>query len=129
MIKIDFSAFDNLIDQLPSALHKALEKSAHQLAEEESQRTKGQLSKSFEVKSSGSGFEVTSNKHYAEFIENGRPGFSASPGKTLRFVINGEVLFRKSVGPAPAQPFVEESKKAINQQIETIFHQEISKIS
>lgn len=46
---------------------------------------------------------------YAPAVENGRRGFSAGPGKMLRFTIGGQVLYRKSVGPAAARPFIRPS--------------------
>lgn len=44
---------------------------------------------------------------YSRSLEWGRRGFSAIRAKALRFVINGEIIFRKSVGPAPAQHILE----------------------
>jgi hypothetical protein len=46
---------------------------------------------------------------YAKHVEFGRRGFSAGPGKMLRFTINGQTLYRKSVGPAAARPFIRPS--------------------
>lgn len=46
---------------------------------------------------------------YAPPVEFGRRGFSAGPGKVLRFVVGGQVLYRKSVGPAAARPFIRPS--------------------
>lgn len=46
---------------------------------------------------------------YARPVEFGRRGFSAGPGKMLRFTIGGKVLYRKSVGPAAARPFMRPS--------------------
>ena len=127
---IDISALDVLIIELPKAINNAMNLSAQSIASEESERTKGELAKSFKPKKeSNNSFLIESTKPYAEFIENGRDGFSAKPGKTLRFVVNGHVIFRKSVGPAKAQPFVENSLKSATQDIQTIFHEEISKVA
>jgi len=59
--------------------------------------------------SSGSTFSITANAPYASFVENGRPGFSAKNAKCLRFVINGEVIFAKHVGPQKATHFMQNS--------------------
>lgn len=40
---------------------------------------------------------------YATTLEYGRKGFSVVKAKALRFEIGGQVFFRHSVGPAPAQ--------------------------
>jgi hypothetical protein len=46
---------------------------------------------------------------YPVAVEKGRRGFSARRGRYLRFVINGRVIFARSVGPARAQPFMRPS--------------------
>ena len=50
-------------------------------------------------------YTVVANKHYASYVEEGRPGFSAKNAKALRFRVNGTWIFRKSVGPAAPRPF------------------------
>jgi phage gpG-like protein len=49
---------------------------------------------------------VGTNIPYAKWVHNGRGPITAGPGKMLRFKIGGTVLFRKSVGPAKANPFM-----------------------
>jgi phage gpG-like protein len=49
---------------------------------------------------------VGTNVPYAKWVHNGRGPITAGPGKMLRFEIGGTVLFRKSVGPAKANPFM-----------------------
>jgi hypothetical protein len=51
--------------------------------------------------------EVTSHAPYGAFVENGRGPVYAKPGGALRFVVNGQVIFRKSVGPAAPRPYME----------------------
>ena len=46
---------------------------------------------------------------YARPVEEGRRGFSAGPGRMLRFTVGGQVLYRKSVGPAAPRPFIRPS--------------------
>lgn len=49
---------------------------------------------------------VGTNVPYAKWVHNGRGPITAGPGKMLRFEIGGTVFFRKSVGPAKANPFM-----------------------
>lgn len=44
---------------------------------------------------------------HADWVNNGRGPIVAKNAKALRFEIDGEIIFRKSVGPAPAQHFAE----------------------
>lgn len=43
---------------------------------------------------------------YPYVIEHGRGPIEAAPGKVLAFEIDGQMVFRKRVGPAAAQPFM-----------------------
>jgi len=116
---------DKYIASFKIRINSALNQSAKIIAEEEAKRTKGKLAKSFESKNNSgvSGRDVVSKKDYATYIENGRPGIVAAPGKILRFTLsNGQTLFRKSVGPAKAQPFVEQSKQAAISRIQEVFN-------
>lgn len=45
-------------------------------------------------------------RKYASFVENGRGPVVAKNGKALRFVIGGQVFFRRSVKAASALPFM-----------------------
>ena len=62
-----------------------------------------------------------SQAKYADAVLEGRKGIKAKKGKALRFVINGQVIFRRSVGPAKANPFVDRAattmKGEINQRV------------
>ncbi len=49
---------------------------------------------------------VGTNVPYARIVEEGRGAIVAGPGRVLRFVINGEVFYRKRVGPAKARPYL-----------------------
>lgn len=46
------------------------------------------------------GVLVGSELPYARIAHDGRGPVRAKPGKTLRFRVGGQVIFRKSVGPA-----------------------------
>lgn len=50
--------------------------------------------------------ELAALKSYASFVEEGRGPVVASPGKVLRFEIDGEVFYRKRVRAAKARPFL-----------------------
>lgn len=67
---------------------------------------------------------------YAEAVEKGRRGFSASPGKVLAFKPKGssQVIFRKSVGPAKAQPFMEPGREAAESRMDAEFSGAIQRI-
>lgn len=43
---------------------------------------------------------------HSRIVHEGRGPIVAGPGRMLRFEINGQVLFRKRVGPAKANPFM-----------------------
>lgn len=134
MIEIQFdisdllSELDNMIDGLPDATDKALQECGELVAVEESKRTKGQLSKSFYTYKDGEAQIVDSHKDYAQYLEYGRGPVQAINAKALRFVINGQVLFRKSVGPMKAQPFVKDSLQAATGKFGNIFDKHIKKL-
>ncbi|MFC6825669.1 HK97 gp10 family phage protein [Halopelagius fulvigenes] len=48
---------------------------------------------------------IGTNVEYAPAVEFGRGPVTAD-GKALKFTVDGETIFRKSVGPAKAQPFL-----------------------
>lgn len=54
---------------------------------------------------------------YAGAVNFGRGPVVAKRAKALRFEVNGEIIFRKSVGPAPAQHFAEKGLQAAEPQI------------
>jgi len=119
---------DAYLKSYEKQVKRALNLAGKAVAQEESKRTKGQLSKSFITKNSGNFTqEIVNTKPYAYFIENGRGPVFAKNGHSLKFIINGQTLFRKSVGPAKPQPFVDASIKAAAQYMGDIFLQEISK--
>jgi len=50
---------------------------------------------------------VGSAAPYTKYVVRGRGPVVARPGKVLRFTIGGTVLFRKRVGPAKANNFID----------------------
>lgn len=53
--------------------------------------------------------EWGTNVPYAKYVEEGRGPVVATRARALRFTIGGRVLFRASVGPAAARPFLRPS--------------------
>lgn len=101
------SELDDLADRLDAVVQQALDEAAEEAVKYAASLTKGELAASVQFRRNGSfGREIFSDKPYAEFVENGRPGFSAKNAKALRFEINGQVFFRKSVGPQAPKPFI-----------------------
>ncbi len=122
------SELDTLIEGLPSAVDQALEECGQTVAHEESKRTKGKLSESFYTYKDGKNQIIDSTKEYAQYIEFGRGPVTAVNAKALRFIIGGEVIFRKSVGPMQAQPFVHDSLMAAETLFTNIFDKHIQKL-
>lgn len=58
---------------------------------------------------------------YALPVERGRRGFSAGPGKMLRFEIGGKVLYRKRVGPAKGHFMFRKAEIRIRPMVKTEF--------
>jgi hypothetical protein len=52
------------------------------------------------------GFSVAPSVDYAKYHQRGRGPVHAQPGKSLRFMVGGRAVFRKSVGPAPARKMI-----------------------
>lgn len=61
------------------------------------------LSASRKIRRLTNGAEIEYPPQSANWTDAGRRGFSVKRAKALRFVIGGQVIFRKSVGPARAQ--------------------------
>lgn len=100
-------AIDDLIAGLEGAVQEALDSVATKAVEVARKRSRGDLAASIRVRNVGRfGREIVSDAPYAGFVENGRPGFSAAPGKMLHFVIGGRDVFVRSVGPAKPHPFM-----------------------
>ena len=51
------------------------------------------------------GYKLTNDAPYLPFVLRGRGPVTATRAKALRFVIGGQVFFRKSVGPAAPNRF------------------------
>lgn len=135
MIDISFNMsdllalLDDIVVGLPNAVDEALAQCGQIVATEEAKRTKGELSKSFYTYNDGNGTQIVdSSKDYAQYLEYGRGPITAIKAKALRFVINGEVIFRKSVGPMKAQPYVNASIIVSQSQFNLIFQRRLNKL-
>jgi len=117
---------DNLLDGLSQAIDDALWECGELVAKEEEKRTKGKLSQSFYTYRDGDTQVIDNSKEYAQYVEYGRGPVRAINAKALRFVIDGKVLFRKSVGPMKAQPFVNESIRAASPKFKSIYEKHIN---
>lgn len=129
-LKFDYSDLlsdlNGMINGLNSAVDMALQEAGEVVAQEESKRNKGELSKSFYTYRDGDNQIIDSKKDYAQYIEYGRGPVRAINAKVLRFVIGGEVIFRKSVGPAKAQPYIRDSLNAAEGKFVSIFEKHIN---
>lgn len=119
---------DHLINGLPQAVNEALTECGQAVIAEEVSRTKGKLAQSFYTYKEGDTQVIDNKKDYAQYVEKGRGPITAVSAKALRFVINGEVLFRKSVGPMKAQPFVKDSLNSAKSNFVNIFEKHINKL-
>lgn len=79
---------------------------ARQLVTKRTGETARQISPTVRVIGLGVEGTVTSRAPWSRWLEEGRGGFSAKHAKALRFEVGGKVIFRKSVGPAAARPFM-----------------------
>lgn len=76
-----------------------------------------------EDKWGGSGeivYRVVTDKNYAVHVEFGRGPVEAQEAEALRFVIDGEVVFAKSVGPAEPQPFMRPALREAERNLATL---------
>jgi len=117
-----------LISGLGDAVEQALDEAAEQAAEVARGLTKGALAKDIKVNKRGKfGREIVVDSDYAEFVENGRPGFSAK-GRVLHFTINGQDIFTRSVGPAKARPFMAPAAKSLEANAQKILEKALRNI-
>lgn len=124
---MDLSGLDDIITGLDEAVEEALDEAAeHALAVAKS-HTKGELASSLRIRRTKGSREITTEKPYAEFVEAGHGPIEAK-GKALRFVANGQVIFRKSVGPVQPHPFIEPAQADLEQQAAAIFEKKLGNL-
>ena len=96
--------------EIDRAVDRGVEQTAEQISDDASRLAPvdtGRLANSLRTERRGSGeWAVIADTDYAKAIEYGRGPVVATEADALRFEIDGQVFFRKSVGPAPAQPFL-----------------------
>ncbi|MRG98214.1 HK97 gp10 family phage protein [Polyangium spumosum] len=112
MIQVDakdaIADLDRIIGGLDDAVADGLEDLAKLGAMEAKRlvpKKSGALQKSIDVERAGPKVSLVAGAEYAHWVEHGR-GPVVAKGKALRFVVNGETIFRKRVGPAAARPFM-----------------------
>lgn len=117
---------DRIINVELSTAGKRSGQHARDRANERIRHKSRKLANSAKVRTASSAQSVTTtvewkaiNKgfDYAVAVNFGRGPVVAKRAKALRFEVNGEIIFRKSVGPAPAQHFAEKGLQAAEPQI------------
>lgn len=133
MLKVDTSktvsaldAIINKLDNFHDNVLKDITKLGRQVAQ---QKSKGSLSKSIKVEDKDSNQkQLLAPKPYATYVENGRPGIRTQGKGVLRFVINGQVFYRKSVGPAKPRPFMKPAGLSMKEHAAKIIQNNWNKI-
>jgi len=84
--------------------------------------TSGDLAGNYQTEESASAagvsYRIYNLTPYLKFVLKGRPEVFAISAKALRFVINGQVIFRKSVGAAEANDFPARVRRAMQGDID-----------
>lgn len=78
----------------------------------------GRLRKAYQVSSfyaaTQSEYTIRNTTPYLRWVLNGRGAVTVKRAKALRFVINGQVFFRRMVGPAEPNRFDERARQAMD---------------
>jgi hypothetical protein len=125
-LDIDLSAFDDILhlfeDKVEHFAKRIMDDVDLNIKESTDFKGQGRLRKEiFKQQISAGNLKVTANADYASLVENGRPGFSVKNAKVLRFVINGQVIFCKKVGPARATHFLENAVNKTESELQAIW--------
>ncbi len=114
---------DKLIANLSqSKLNEAMNKAGEELVRIVKEEAPGGLKETIHYRRRGNlTVEVFSSASYAIFVEKGRNGFTAKNAKSLRFEIDGHVVFCKKVGPTKANPFMARAKARITGKFKDLF--------
>lgn len=123
------NSLDKIIGNL-SAFEQNVLKDITKLGKQVAQsKTKGSLRRGIEVQNeSSTKKDLVADKPYATFVENGRGSIKAKNKKALRFVVNGKVVFAKSVGPAKPRPFMKPAGKSMREQAGKIIQDNWKKV-
>jgi hypothetical protein len=68
----------------------------------------------------GAEYRIANDADYLPFVLRGRGAVVAGPGKMLRFEIDGQVFFRKRVGPAKANPYPDRVRRVMQVRIDAM---------
>lgn len=63
-------------------------------------------------------YHITNRTPHVGYVLKGRGPVVARRGRALRFVIDGQVIFRRWVGPAAPNPFDERARRAMQGEID-----------
>jgi hypothetical protein len=124
---MDLSGLDDIITGLEDTVEEALDEAAEHALAVAKAHTKGELKASLRVKSTKGSREITTDKPYAEFVEQGR-GEVVAQGKALHFVANGKDIFVKRVGPAQAHPFMAPAEADLAENAGRILEEKLGKL-
>ena len=108
------AAIDKLIKGLDSAVLQGAVDVAYAGQKEARANSKGSLRRNVVVQRQNKQVKLAAKAPYSRFVEHGR-GPIAAKGKALRFEVGGKVLYRKSVGPAKARPFMAPARAVMNE--------------
>jgi HK97 gp10 family phage protein len=117
----------SMSDRAPEAADKGVEKTGRRVestASIKAPKDTGRLANSIHMQYRGlMQRAVVAATDYAKAVEFGRGPIVAEEGSALRFEIDGELLFRKSVSGAPPQPYMRpalrQHKRDLNEDMRT----------
>jgi hypothetical protein len=115
-----------VVDELDKAMTRsvlAVERSSKQLAPVKTGTLRRSLTHEVRAGAGGIVGVVGTNLPYARIVEEGRGPVVARNARVLRFVVNGQVIYRRSVGPAKGKPYLKPALVANRAKIEREFAQ------
>jgi len=120
----DQQLLDFVNNRFPQMMAQAVAQTAFVLwgnVKEEAPVDEGRLHGSFQITQMGTlSWAITSNAEYRWIVNNGRGEIIAKPGHTLRFEVGGQVIYRKRVRAAKANPFYDRAIAATEGEIPNI---------
>jgi hypothetical protein len=119
------AALDDRLVEAMETLALMIEGTAKRLVAVDTGRLKSSIASQVKQKGSTIIGYVGSNLSYAPTIEYGRGPIPADSGY-LRFTIEGEVFYRKSVDAAPAQPFLRPAVQSHKSDLERLSRKTIA---
>jgi len=112
--KKTLTSITRLISGLDRVVYSGMVKTANLGLRTARSKAKGSLKKQVNVQTRDKQVSLAASAPFAHFVEFGRGAITAKNGKVLRFEVGGQVLFRRSVGPAKAHPFMAPARVVMN---------------